>query len=147
MSGVVSSVQVLSVPSEPVERKAEAAKETLRPIVTEAEALKKSDYTEIAWGELQDAIAVAKDAISEGAREDILAAQERLEAAVAETRAAAEKETLSKLCDSYEGYNGSIYTAESWEAFEAALNAAKAAVFRKSLLFCIIFVFRIKLYS
>jgi hypothetical protein len=28
MSGVVSSVQVLSVPSEPVERKAEAAKET-----------------------------------------------------------------------------------------------------------------------
>ena len=108
--------------------KAEAAKETLRPIVTEAEALKKSDYTEIAWGELQDAIAVAKDAISEGALEDILAAQERLEAAVADTRAAAEKESLSKLCDSYEGYNGSIYTAESWEAFEAALNAAKAAV-------------------
>lgn len=108
--------------------KAEAAKKTLRPIVTEAEALKKSDYTEIAWGELQDAIAVAKDAISEGALEDILAAQERLEAAVADTRAAAEKESLSKLCDSYEGYNGSIYTAESWEAFEAALNAAKAAV-------------------
>ena len=102
-------------------------KSALAAAIAEAEALVQDDYTSDSWSafaeELADAKAVlADDDATQQAVNDAAAALESAMEALVER---GDKTALEALIDEAEALKEADYTADTWAAFEEALNAAQ----------------------
>ena len=116
-----------------VEKEVDTAK--LEAAIAKAEGLKESDYTAASWANMQTELGEAKDELAakhsqaavDEATEHLnaaIAALEKVEAPAATVDTAA----LEKAVSESETLKESDYTAESWAAYQAALQSARAAL-------------------
>ncbi len=98
--------------------------------IAAAEGKNEADYTAETWTAMQAALADAKAALESKDQAVVNAAAEALKAAVEalEAKPVIDNTELQSQIAAAEGKNEADYTAESWAAFKAALDAAKAAV-------------------
>ena len=107
----------------------------LEAAIAKAEGLKESDYTAASWANMQTELGEAKDELAakhsqaavDEATEHLnaaIAALEKVEAPAATVDTAA----LEKAVSESETLKESDYTAESWAAYQAALQSARAAL-------------------
>lgn len=112
----------------------EEAKESLRTKISEAENLKAENYSETGWQALQTALADARKLVDGTATLDQLnQAIQALTKAAAYTKAAEIAEAKEQLSDLYseytsDAYDETVYTPESWSAFQKALQNAKTII-------------------
>ena len=106
----------------------------LNAAIDEAEALKSDDYTADSWAAVEAALAEAKAALNSDSQDEVDAAAEALNAAI-DALVEAEPEpskpdttALQAAIDEAEALKSDDYTAESWDAFQEALDAAKAVL-------------------
>ena len=107
----------------------------LEAAIAKAEGLKESNYTAASWANMQTELGEAKDELAakhsqaavDEATEHLnaaIAALEKVEAPAATVDTAA----LEKAVSESETLKESDYTAESWAAYQAALQSARAAL-------------------
>ena len=106
----------------------------LQAAIDEAGALKADDYTADSWAKVESALAAAKAALESDSQDEVDAAAEALNAAIdalveAEPEPAKPDTTaLQAAIDEAGALKADDYTAESWDAFQEALDAAKAVL-------------------
>ena len=115
-------------------KKAPVDKSALEEAVEAAKTLKESDYTAETWSVFKSALDAAdaivndnnanQDAIDK-ALEDLTTAREALEEAEVEL---VDKAALEEIVTEAEELKEKAYTEDSWKAFQAALEAAKAVL-------------------
>ncbi len=105
-----------------------ALKEEIVTTQNEMKSLDKDDYTDASWKALEDALASAETVAdnASASQTDVDAAQAALQSAQSGLVKKGDKTELNKAIESAKGLKESDYTAESWKAFQQALNAAEA---------------------
>lgn len=106
-------------------------KTELENLITEAEKLQASDYTEESWNLLQTALTEAKTVLNknEATQEEVNNAVNRLRQAIGDLEEKVEetivqKDKLYEALTKYAGYESSDYTPESWKVFKSAYDQA-----------------------
>lgn len=108
---------------------ARADKSGLREAIDQADVLFETNYTPESWessnleGALADAIAVYTN--PDATQAEVDAAEAALRAALSKLLSRADKTELLSLIETAEALNGADYTADSWAALQAALDAAR----------------------
>ncbi len=108
-----------------------------------ASNMKPESYTEESWSRYQAALAAMKTISDRLAVENNNVTKDEIDGAIAELKAATEalvpvqvnkvdKTALDKAIKDCANLNSSAYTPESWNAFKAALDAAKAVLAKES---------------
>ena len=110
-------------------------KTTLDLLIERAEAMDESKYVSDNWQQLVDALANAKAVYEDGDAmdEDIQPVAEALLNAILAQRYKADKSILEDLINQANEIDTSLYTAESVQAFTAALKSANAILADESL--------------
>lgn len=108
--------------------------EALKAEIAKAEALKSDEYTAQSWAALQIALNAAKNALDSSDQAEVDKAVANLKAAIATldkkgpVTVAIDYSDLKAEIAKAEALKQAGYTADSWEAFQTALTAAKAAL-------------------
>ena len=106
----------------------------LEAAIAKAEGLKESDYTAASWAAMQTELIEAKDELTaKHSQAAVDEATEHLNAAIAalekvEQPATVDTAALETAISESEKLKESDYTAESWTAYQAALQSARAAL-------------------
>ena len=102
-------------------------KTALEALIDEAEALKEADYTADTWAAFEEALNAAQTvaADADALQGEIDDAAEALESAMEALVERGDKTALEALIDEAEALKEADYTADTWAAFEEALNAAQ----------------------
>ena len=102
-------------------------KTALEALIDEAEALKEADYTADTWAAFEEALNAAQEvaADADALQGEIDDAAEALESAMEALVERGDKTALEALIDEAEALKEADYTADTWAAFEEALNAAQ----------------------
>ena len=106
----------------------------LEAAIAKAEGLKESDYTAASWAAMQTELGEAKDELAaKHSQAAVDEATEHLNAAIAalekvEQPATVDTAALETAISESEKLKESDYTAESWTAYQAALQSARAAL-------------------
>lgn len=107
-------------------------KAELQKLYDEYSAIEKGDYTDDSWNAFQAALTAAKTVLDDedATQEEVNTAYAALEAAKdalekIDVPEPADKDALQKLYDEYSAIEKGNYTDDSWNAFQAALTAAK----------------------
>ena len=110
-------------------------KTTLDLLIERAEAMDESKYVSDNWQQLVDALANAKTVYDDGdaLQGDVDAAADALLNAIFAQRYKADKSILEDLINQANEIDTSLYTAESVQAFTAALKSANAILADASL--------------
>src|SRR5699024_971242 len=110
-------------------------KTTLGLLIERAEAMDESKYVADNWQQLVDALANAKAVYEDGDAmdEDIQPVADALLNAILAQRYKADKSILEEIINQAGGIDTALYTAESVQAFTAALKAANAVLEDASL--------------
>ena len=110
-------------------------KTTLGLLIERAESMDESKYVADNWQQLVDALANAKAVYEDGDAmdEDIQPLAEALLNAILAQRYKADKSILEEIINQANGIDTALYTAESVQAFTAALKAANAVLEDASL--------------
>ena len=102
--------------------------QTLRDLLKEAEALAKSDYTEVSWSRLVQALVDAELALTSENQDTINKALAKLKKAVSKLRKKPYKDSLIKIIKMAETYNEGDCDPDTWKAFSAKLSTARNAL-------------------
>ena len=110
-------------------------KAMLEQLIARAEAMDEDKYVADNWQQLVDALANAKTVYDDGdaLQGDVDAAANALLNAIQAQRYKADKSILEDLIHQANGIDTSLYTAESVQAFTAALKSANAVLADESL--------------
>ena len=106
----------------------------LEAAIAKAEGLKESDYTAASWANMQTELGEAKDELAaKHSQAAVDEATEHLNAAIAalekvEQPATVDTAALETAISESEKLKETDYTAESWTAYQAALQSARAAL-------------------
>lgn len=135
LTSAIAALEKVPVP-------ADVDKTKLAAAIIKAESYKQDEYTETSWNNLQRALTNAKtvNASEDATQEQVNAAQSDLENAITnltkkdtpvKPNPPASQESVKKLTDAIASagtaYKKEDYTPESWNAFVAALEAARKA--------------------
>lgn len=117
-------------------------KTSLYELATEAQNMNNDGYTEESWKAFQNALQTAFTVYENASatQEDVTTAYDNLKAAIAglekeetvdpgetpEQPEKVNKDKLYALLEQYDGYQAADYTSDSWAAFKAAYETAKA---------------------
>ena len=107
----------------------EVDKSALTTVIAQAEALTASDYTEDSYAAVAEALAAAQTVLAdaEATQEEVDAAVQALEDAMAQLVEVTDTAVLEALIGAAEALDASKYTEDSYAAMTEALEAAKAS--------------------
>lgn len=128
-TALLNSAMEALVAAEPKPPVVETDKDALNKLIETAEGYTRNDYTEESWKAFDEALANAQAAAGNAAatQAEVDSATEMLEAAIAalvKVNPEINLEELRALINKCLGFNEKDYTAESWAAFQEALEAA-----------------------